>query len=203
MNPELKNNLVKTYDRYADDRDKREIAPWKIQEQDHFITILKEKQKKTLLEIGAGTGNDSALFQDRGFAVMSTDMSPEMVRFCREKGLSAFIMDFYHLGFREASFDAIWALNCLLHVSKEDLREVLQGIKTVLKPRGLFYLGVWGGIEFEGVWKDDSYTPQRFFAFYPDQRLQAVVADFFEVLYFRPIFIEGRELHFQSMILGK
>jgi SAM-dependent methyltransferase len=145
--------VITKYDRYANDRDKREIAPWRVQERDHLITI--------------------------------------------------FIMDFYHLGFREASFDAIWALNCLLHVSKKDLRKVLQGIKTVLKPRGLFYLGMWGGIEFEGVWENDSYIPQRFFAFYPDQRLQAVVADFFEVLYFRPISIEGRELHFQSMILGK
>lgn len=201
MDNGIKNNLVKAYDRYAEDRDNRKIADWKIQERAHFLELLKKEQKKTLLEIGAGTGKDSRFFQDNGLQVISTDISSEMVRLCRQKGLSAFLMDFYKLGFREGSFDAIWALNCLLHVPKKEFPEILQGIQYVLKPTGFFYIGVYGGREFEGIWQEDFYTPKRFFSFYPDQRIQEIVEVFFEVLYFKVVPLEEGKAHFQSMIL--
>jgi SAM-dependent methyltransferase len=203
MKPEFKTNLVETYNHHARERDKREIKPWKIQELERFVDILKDKQKRTLLEIGAGTGQYSRLVQERGFDVVSTDGSPGMVKLCREKGLLALVMDFYNLGFPDEHFEAIWAQNCLLHVPKKELPDVLRGIKTILKPKGLIYLGLWGGIEFEGVWESDSYTPKRFFSFYPDQQVQEEVANFFEIVYFKPIFVAGMELHFQSMILRK
>ena len=126
-----------------------------------------------------------------------------MVKLCQQKGLSAFLMDFYNLGFCAVSFDAIWALNCLLHIPKKELPGVLQGIQDVLKPEGLFYMGVYGGRDFEGVWQEDFYTPKRFFSFYPDQRIQEIVEDFFEILYFKGISLEPGKAHFQSMILKK
>jgi len=46
MNYEMRTNFAKIYDRYAQDRDKRGIATWKIQERDHFLALLKEEQKK-------------------------------------------------------------------------------------------------------------------------------------------------------------
>ena len=201
MDNGIRTDLVKAYDKYAEDRNKRKIANWKIQERAYFLGLLKEEQNETLLEIGAGTGKDSRFFKDNGLQVISTDISSEMVRLCLQKGLSAFLMDFYNLGFREGSFDAIWALNCLLHVPKKEFPEVLQSIQFVLKPTGLFYMGVYGGREFEGIWHEDFYTPKRFFSFYPDQRVQEVVADFFEILYFKAITLEKGKAHFQSMIL--
>jgi len=203
MDYEMKINFAKIYDRYAQDRDKRGPATWKIQERDHFLALLKEEQKKTLLEIGAGTGRDSKFFKDSGLKVISTDMSFEMVRLCRKKELTAFVMDFYNLEFLEESFDAVWALNCLLHAPKKELPKVLKGIRAVLKPTGLFYMGVYGGTEFEGIWEDDFYRPKRFFSFYSDQRIKEVVADFFAILYFKTIPLEKGEPHFQSMILRK
>jgi len=194
-------NLVEAYDRYAEDRDSRKLADWKIQERAHFLALLQEKRKKTLLEIGAGTGKDSRFFKDNGLEVIATDISSEMAKLCWQKKISALLMDFCNLGFIEESFDAIWALNCLLHVPKKELPEVLQGIQDVLKAGGLFYMGVYGGSEFEGIWQEDYYIPHRFFSFYPDQQIQKVVADFFEILYFKAIPV--KEARFQSMILRK
>lgn len=201
MDSVIRANLVEAYDKYAEDRDSRKLADWKIQERAYFLGLLKEEQKETLLEIGAGTGRDSQFFRDNGLQVISTDISSEMVRLCHQKELSAFLMDFYNLGFRDRSFDAIWALNCLLHVPKKEFPEVLQGIQFVLKPTGLFYMGVYGGREFEGIWQEDFYTPKRFFSFYPDQRIQEVVSVFFEILYFKVVHLEEGKAHFQSMIL--
>lgn len=199
----MRSNFSKIYDRYAQERDKRGIATWKIQERNRFLALLKNERKKTLLEIGAGTGKDGKFFNDSGLEVISTDVSFEMVRLCRKKGLTASVMDFYKPGFLEESFDAIWALNCLLHVPKKELPDVLKGLRAVLKPAGLLYMGVYGGAEFEGIWEDDFYTPKRFFSFYTDERIKEVVAGFFEILYFKTITLEEGEPHFQSIILQK
>jgi len=203
MEYQIKTRLIEAYNRYARDRDSKELDPWKIQERDRFLDLLKKERKKTILEIGAGTGKISRFFKDNGFRVITTDMSSEMVSLCREKQLPACVMDFCSIGFPEESFDAVWALNCLLHVPRKELPEVLKGIRDVLKPEGLLYMGVYGGPDFEGIWEDDYYRPKRFFSFYPDQQIQEIVARFFQILCFRGIAVGEGKNHFQSMILRK
>lgn len=110
------------------------------------------------------------------------DLSPNMVALCKTKGLRAEVMDFAHLAFPDQSFDAVWALNCLLHVRKAELPEVLQGIRRVLRPGGLFYIGVYGGRNSEGVWEDDTYEPKRFFSFFEMDTLKGVLSEHFAVL---------------------
>jgi hypothetical protein len=88
-------------------------------------------------------------------------------------------------------------------VPRKELPEVLKGIRDVLKPEGLLYMGVYGGPDFEGIWEDDYYRPKRFFSFYPDQQIQEIVARFFQILYFRGIAVGEGKNHFQSMILRK
>jgi hypothetical protein len=68
----------------------------------------------------------------------------------------------------------------------------------------MFYLGVYGGHDYEGVWPEDIHVPKRFFSFHTDEQIKRVVSEFFEVLYFKPIPVEGEtERHFQSMILKR
>lgn len=205
MFDELRCNLRQAYDQRADQRDRRTLQPWKLEVRAHFLSLLHHEQKRTLLEIGAGTGLDSLYFQEQGLAVSCVDLSPEMVSMCREKGLDAYEMDVSRLQFAPASFDAVYSLNCLLHLPHAQLPGVLEGISTVLKPAGLFYLGVYGGYQHEGIWPDDPYEPQRFFAFYSDEELQKQVTRAFGLVSFQTIpFDEGESgLHFQSCILRK
>lgn len=202
MDQQWKENLVKTYDRYALERDQSEIEQWKAEARDHFLELLKKEGKTSLLEIGAGTGRDGKFFKEKGMKVVCIDLSPEMVRLCQEKELRAYVMDFYKLEFLPGTFDAVWALNCLLHVPKADMPDVLKEIEKVLRPKGLFYLGIYGGQDSEGVWADDHYQPQRFFSFYTDEQITAVVQEHFELLSFKTIPV-SEKLTFQSMILQK
>ncbi|HRO92162.1 MAG TPA: class I SAM-dependent methyltransferase, partial [Promineifilum sp.] len=141
-------------------------------------------------------------FRDRGLDVTCTDLSPEMVRLCRQKGLTAHVMDFLHLDFPPVSFDAVFALNCLLHVPGVDLDRVLAAVQQLLRPGGLFFYGVYGGHSFEGVWPEDHHDPKRYFVFYPDDELRRRVAERFDEVSFRAIQLEDdRESHFQSLIL--
>ena len=197
----VKRNLQLYYDQTAAERDGRGIADWKAAERGRFLALLRAEGMRRLLEIGAGPGRDGLFFQRQGLEVVCTDLSAEMVALCRHKNLTAHIMDFYHLDFPPATFDAVYALNCLLHVPKADLPQVLAQIQRVLRPGGLFYFGVYGGKEQDGIWPDDPREPKRHFSFYFDEQIQQIVNPFFDLVSFRAVQLEDVEdHHFQSMI---
>lgn len=64
------------------------------------------------------------------------DLSPEMVKMCQKKGLEAKVIDIYNLSSLNRKFDAIFSLNVLLHVPKEDLDTVLTSIANTLNDKG-------------------------------------------------------------------
>ena len=195
--------MILSYNNQAEQRDKSESQNWKIIERAEFLSLLRREQKQTLLEIGAGAGKDSQFFHDQGLAVTCIDLSPEMVKLCKQKGLSAHVMDMTRLEFPAESFDAAYALNSLLHIPKIEFPIVLENIKTVLKPTGLFYLGVYGGEDFEGIWEQDSYNPKRFFSFHTDENIQKITSEVFDLLSFKQMKVSRSDFPFQSLILRK
>jgi SAM-dependent methyltransferase len=206
VNAELRAGLRESYDRKAQERNLRPVQPWKAEERQRFLAMLRSEGASTLLELGAGPGKDSEFFRDNGLDVVCTDLSPEMIALCESKGLAARVMDLSNLDFPSDAFDAVYALNCLLHLPRRELPAALRGIQTVLKPGGLFYLGVYGGKDYEGVWAGDTYEPKRFFSFHTDERLGQMVTRSFDICSFRrrAVAAERAEgLHFQSLILRK
>ncbi|WP_353958311.1 class I SAM-dependent methyltransferase [Fictibacillus sp. b24] len=199
----LKESLKASYNEQADLRNKVEIESWKVSELNSFIAALTNESCQTVLDIGAGSGQHGKYLSDHSLDVTCIDLSPNMVETCRSKGLKAEVMDYYTLNFNAESFDAVWAMNTLLHVPKVSLPAVLKNIHTVLAEDGLFYMGVYGGKDSEGVWQEDSYIPKRFFSFYTDEDLVEVVSPLFEVLDFHIISEAGGSLDFQSLLLRK
>ena len=199
----MRADLILSYNRQAEQRNQGEIEDWKEAERSAFLSLLKSEEKQSLLEVGAGHGRDSKFFQENGFQVTCIDLSPEMVRLCQQKGLDARVMDMIDLDFPAHSFDAVYSLNSLLHLPKKELPTVLQNIGRVLKANGLFFLGIYGGYDFEGIWETDSYIPKRFFSFHSDEGLKQIVTESFELLSFKQIVSGDGELHFQSLTLRK
>jgi SAM-dependent methyltransferase len=199
-------NLRTAYDAMAHQRDESRIQEWKAAERQRFLNQLRVASARRLLEIGAGTGVHGKFFQDQGFQVIATDLSPELVELCRAKGLEAYVRDFLNLDFPAASFDAVFGMNCLLHVPRVNLVPVLRAVEEVLKPGGLFYWGQYGGFEFEGIWEDDSdYEPKRFFSYLRDADIQRTAGEVFEIIDFRTIDVgSGRgDHHYQSLTLRR
>jgi SAM-dependent methyltransferase len=186
-------------------RNTTEKDAWKVAERQHFLTLLQQEQKQALLEIGAGTGTDSLFFQNNGLHVVCTDLSPAMIEHCRAKGLNAHVMDFLSLDFPPASFDALYALNCLLHVPTNALPMVLEKLQQLLRPEGLFFLGVYGGVEQEGIAEQDWHHPPRFFARHTDEFLQQITSQFFEIVSFKAIPLDDGDAawHFQELVLRR
>ncbi len=181
----------------------RPAPAWETVERDNFLKLLRQEQNTTLLELGAATGSDAAFFKADGFDVVCVDLSPQMVERCKARGLDAHVMDVADLRFPPDSFGAVYAMNCLVHVPKSQLRGVLARVSRVIKPDGLFYLGLYGGREFEGVWDEDYYEPKRFFCHYLDEDLCAVVVEFFNLESFQRIPHGWNGLHFQSLTLRR
>ncbi|AGL14402.1 class I SAM-dependent methyltransferase [Actinoplanes sp. N902-109] len=189
-------NLRTIYDARADAREVLAKHPWKKDERAAFLDRLRAVEASTLLEIGAGVGHDSRFFADAGLDVTAVDIAPGHVERCRAKGVRAEVRDVLHLGFAPASFDAVWSMNCLVHVPDQDLPAALRAIHDVLVPGGLFYLGVWGGEAPEGIMEGDG----RFFSFRSNERLLTFAAASFDLVDFHVI---SRDWEFQALTLAR
>ena len=126
-----------------------------------------------------------------------------MVDACLAKGLDAHVRDFLDLGFPPATFDSVYAMNCLLHVPNADIARVLAAISGVLRPSGLFFMGVYGGDHREGAADEDDHVPPRFFSLRTDQEIQELVRPMFEVIDFHTIPLKRAGFHFQSLTLRR
>ncbi len=199
----LDQDLRRTYAADVSRREARELPAWKVAERDNFLTRLKKEEAVKLLEVGAGTGTDALYFSDRGLDVTCIDLTPEMVASCRDKGLTAKEMDVRKLSFEADAFDAVYSINCFLHVPKADFPRALREVHRVLRSRGLFFLGMWGGFDHEGTYTEDALTPSRFFSFFEDAQLQRIASRGFEQVDFHVPHHDRRnaQLHFQSLTL--
>ena len=201
---ELRDNLRKTYDKYAQERESYAISDSKIELRSNFLSLLQKENKKTLLEIGAGPGRDSRFFQDQGLDVVCIDLSPAMVELCKQKGLTAYVMDMADIQFPANSFDAVYSMNSLLHLTKAEFPLVLRAVDRLLKPDGTVFIGIYGGLDHEGVWEHDSYEPKRFFSFFTDEHLKQEITGVFDILSFESLRLRPDDnLDFQWLVLRK
>lgn len=199
LHDSVAHDLRAAYDGSARERDASERAPWQVRERAMFLARLQGEGKRSLLEVGAGAGQDSQFFAASGLEVVATDLSPQMVAMCRRRGLQAHVMDVLHLDLAAGSFEAAYAMNSLLHIPNSDLRNALVAVRNVLAPQALFYLGLYGGKEaFEGILSSDVHVPQRFFSFRTDSQLLAEVESLFRVEDFHVIEDNG---YVQSLTL--
>lgn len=200
---DVKVNLENVYNRFACQRDSTDRPEWKNAEREYALDFFKKQGCSNLLEIGAGTGQDSLFFKENGLIVHAIDLSEEHVKCCHKKGITASVMDLYNMDFATGNFDCAYSMNCFLHVPKRNLSQALEETKRVLSPGGLFYLGVYGGWEHEGYmkWTDYSHV-ERFFSFYRFDEYMSILERFYTVVDSCEISLSD-ELIFHSFLLRK
>lgn len=200
----FRESIARTYDGVASIREDRGEDDWRWPIAERFLAQLRDEGRETLLEVGAGVGYTSRWFADHDMIVTATDLSPEQVDLCRAKGIDAHVRDMYDLGFEAGSFDGAWAMNCIHHIPNADLPGVLEGITTVVGSGSPVYIGVWGGVDEEGMPEEDFYLPPRFFSFRSDAALQSLLEGSFLIESFdtfRPGEDSDDTLHMQSAFL--
>ncbi|KKS07065.1 MAG: Methylase involved in ubiquinone/menaquinone biosynthesis [candidate division WWE3 bacterium GW2011_GWE1_41_27] len=204
----IKEQLKVAYDadakRRSNNEDKRDL--WKLNCREYFIHLLNERNLKTILELGAGVGIDSKYFLDKGFDVLATDLSEEMINGCKERGLNARVLDLSELENLGKTFEGIYSMNVLLHTPRNEIKMVLKSISNVLSEDGIFFYGVYGGIDEEKTITDNKKMGlPRYFSFLSDSYLQDVVKEQFNTIKFETIEIgsDKPNFHFQSLYLQK
>lgn len=121
-----------------------------------------------LLDLGCGSGRDSAWFASLGFEVSAVDGSEELCKRVRENdGIHALCIQFEELSF-VAEFDAVWACASLLHVKKGDMPKVLMNVSAALKPGGVLYASFKYGSE-------ERFCNGRFFNDYTQNDLDTLL----------------------------
>ena len=198
MNRTIRHQLQQAYNASIEERDSVALEDWKVAERQAFLDLLLKEGRHTLLEVGAGTGLHGAFFQAAGLEVTSTDLAAGMVDACRSKGLNAHQMDLMSINFPDESFDAVFALNCLLHIPRKDLDTVLVNLRRMIRPGGLLFWGQYGGDNHEGTLPHDNYVPKRFFSLLSDESYLAAGKPYFELLDFHTVKVRRGDEKFQS-----
>ncbi|SCP97314.1 class I SAM-dependent methyltransferase [Anaerobium acetethylicum] len=115
--------------------------------QNRFLTKL--KNGSAILDFGCGSGRDTKYFLDQGFHVEATDGSKELCKLASEyTGIKVRQLLFNELD-EKNEYDGIWACSSILHLSKEELKPVLNRMKDALKADGIIYTSFKYGT-FEG-----------------------------------------------------
>ena len=103
----------------------------------------------SILDFGCGSGRDTKYFHEMGYEVEAIDGSEELCRFASVYSG----VEVKHMYFQELSeverYDAIWACSSILHLSYEELVDVMGKMTVALKANGLIYTSFKYG-EFEG-----------------------------------------------------
>lgn len=117
------------------------------QTQDRFIKKLNNNSK--ILDFGCGSGRDAKYFIEKGFVVDAIDGSKEICKIASEYlGIEVKQMLFQQLNAKEV-YDGIWACSSILHLTYDELIDVLFKMMEALKSKGVIYTSFKYG-DFEG-----------------------------------------------------
>lgn len=101
------------------------------------------KGKKLLLDLGAGLGQDSRFFSQKGFQVTSADISSYALSLAKEKfkpeNIKYLKLDLSaKLPFKDKSFDVVYSHLALHYFDFKTTKKIFQEIHRVLKDDGIF-----------------------------------------------------------------
>ncbi len=113
------------------------------------LFLNKLEKGALILDFGCGSGRDTKCFLDRGYSVEAIDGSAEMCRAASQyTGIEVKQMLFQELDVL-GKYDGIWACSSILHLTVDELENVLKKMALALKGAGIAYVSFKYGT-FEG-----------------------------------------------------
>ena len=111
-----------------------------------------------ILDLGCGPGRDLVTFRNLGHAPVGLDACPEFVDMARRLAIcEVWLQDMLALDLPAGHFDGIFANAVLFHVPSLALPQVLDDLRTALKPGGVLFSSNPRGSNEEGF-ADERYA---------------------------------------------
>jgi ubiquinone/menaquinone biosynthesis C-methylase UbiE len=171
--------LQQTYARIAQNFNKVNAENIDTEETDYFLSLLPVNAE--ILDFGGGTGRDSKYFAAKGHHLTILDNSAEMLVIAHQNVPTAKIIeaDMTEVNLTAETYDGIWARASLLHLTKDEVKNVLKKLHAALKPDGVLYVKVKEG-EGEREVAQDKYSDKgqketRFFSFFQEDELVKLI----------------------------
>lgn len=133
-----------------------------------FLKYLNKSNGK-ILDLGFGSGRDMIYFASLGYKVIGIDPTTAFVDIMKQKGYEVYEGYAESLDYND-EFDGIWACASLLHIKRNDLKEVFNRCAKSIKENGIIYCSFKYG-DYEGIYKD------RFFTFLNEELINKIVKD--------------------------
>jgi ubiquinone/menaquinone biosynthesis C-methylase UbiE len=174
---------IDTYNKMAKEYDDETVDFWDRFPRT-FLDKFVELSGKKIVDVGSGPGRDGLILQQAGKEVVCVDASEAMVELSSERGLESVLAGFDKLPFEDDSFDGVWSYTALLHIPKESIIAPLNEISRVLKPSGIFALGLIEG-DTEEYKESSGVDMPRWFSFYQKEEVENLCKEHgLELVYF-------------------
>jgi ubiquinone/menaquinone biosynthesis C-methylase UbiE len=166
---------VKAYDKIASiytDYNFEKVMQFQLTK---FISLLKGKR---VLDAGCGVGRDVEYLMEDGLEVVGVDISENMIKQAKKnvpKGKFK-VMDFREMKFKDSSFDGVWAMASVYHISNKEILKTFKEFYRILDKNGLFYVSVYEGDDTEER-KDSVVGEVRTFYSYKEDEMKKYVED--------------------------
>lgn len=122
-----------------------------------------------ILDIGFGSGRDMMYFSSIGYNVKGIDPTPSFVNTMKDNGYDVSLLHSEDMEYQN-EFDGIWACASLLHVHRDNLKEVFKRCCNALKNNGIIYCSFKYG-DFEGI------INERYFTYLNEQLFNEIIQD--------------------------
>lgn len=164
----MKNNTLNYYNTNAKSFVSSTLVVDFTETQDKFLHFL--PPTSSILDFGCGSGRDTKYFLSAGMQVDAIDGSEELCKLASKyTGIPVKQMLFEELDVK-AQYDGIWACSSILHLPKDELKDVLKKMLAALKEHGIIYTSFKYGT-FEGE------RNGRFFTDFTEETFQKFVKD--------------------------
>jgi ubiquinone/menaquinone biosynthesis C-methylase UbiE len=177
---------IDTYNKMAKEYDEETTDFWERFPRT-FLDNFVERSGRDIIDIGSGPGRDGLLLKNAGKNVTCLDASEAMVEASTQKGLHSLRADFDNIPFEDNTFDAVWSYTALLHVPKKSINNPLREIARILKPKGIFALGLIEG-DNEEYKESLGVGMPRWFSYYrKDEVVKLCNDNGFTLVYFETL----------------
>ncbi len=105
-------------------------------------SLIKKKKFKTVLDVGAGNGRDSAFFLEKGLAVTAIDFSESGIEKIKSLNseVKTYCTDIRKIKLPKNSFDVIYAHLSLHYFNDKETEKIFDNLYGILKKGGLIFV---------------------------------------------------------------